>query len=216
MNQICPLILHYADEDLSTSQIFLSDLSYRYSLVFGSDFIPGGDFKRLPRILGPFAQVELLDCYCDADRVTVAKIEMEIKGISIDLAEWCAGLQICLGGRLPIGKTRQITPRHFGTVSLLYERVVQWAVQCGYLCNATIVADYQYLKIRTKLLHHTYQRTAETKYQVKMTNDVAISLPVLRDYQVPYRPSCNFCWKANSLLDEANALPVDTENIDVC
>ena len=62
------------------------------------------------RYMGPLMQLENLSCYCDADRLVVAKIEANLRQLQIHEFAFVAGLQFVLGKktlREPIGTIRQ-------------------------------------------------------------------------------------------------------------
>jgi hypothetical protein len=92
----------------------------------------GGD------VLGPHAQLAMLDCWCDADRVKVAQLESRLRSMDINIADWTAALQLCLGKpNLPIGKENFVSSSQWNTQPKLqsFSIVVKWAIQLGYLCG---------------------------------------------------------------------------------
>jgi len=70
--------------------------------------------------LDPFTGVETLDCFCDADRVSVYAIECQLRACQPSLVDFAAALQLALGRpvygramgsmiREPFGKSRQVS-----------------------------------------------------------------------------------------------------------
>ena len=98
--------------------------------------------------LSPFAQVELLKCYCEADRLVVAEIEARLRREAIDKAMWVHGLQIALAScHTPVGRTRSIRAQDFMndsltltlTLTLHLAVVLKWMRQMVHLCEACLV-----------------------------------------------------------------------------
>jgi hypothetical protein len=48
-------------------------------------------------VLDPWSNIETLDCYCSADRVTVYEIECSIRGVTPNTVDYCFCLQLALG-----------------------------------------------------------------------------------------------------------------------
>ncbi len=163
---------------LGETQNMLVDYTHRYRQIFGMKYKPCGDFSFLPTTLGPFAQVELLSCYCDSDRIVVAKIEAKLRGEDIIAADWVGGLQICLGvsildntgsletsiaprPRCPVGKVRHISAEdycdrmhisYFNDTSV----IATWICQLSFLASG-VLKDDSTVSVRTGSVLHSYE-----------------------------------------------------------
>jgi hypothetical protein len=162
---------------------------HRCRQLFGRHYRPS-EHERLcipssvPVTLGPFAQVELLHCYCDADRVVVMEIEAKLRGETVNKREWVAGLQICLGSpvlspdtsifREPVGRVRKISSIDFDPNStdpdvisseMFFSDpriITSWALQSGYLSsNVLRYSSRESLVLRTRSIQHSYRCTQE-------------------------------------------------------
>jgi len=132
----------------------LNYLSVKYFSLFGNDkrIVPidkGIDkailSENILSTLSPFTQLQLLDCYCDADRVIVAEIESNVRKETIEKATWVYGLQIALCSPYSsIGKARKISAENFqseqlaSSLDLKVSTLLLWLRQLAYLCELSI------------------------------------------------------------------------------
>jgi ubiquitin-protein ligase len=141
--------------------VSVNQYSFRVKPLFGT----GVHFPFSP-VLGPFSQVLLLDCYCDADRVIVAELEAKLRGFpQLNVADWTAGLQICLGKREGgcVGRTRLISSRDYNSERKLtqFRIIFAWIKQLLFLSEDSVGYHYNSINIRIKDVLHCYSYVKE-------------------------------------------------------
>lgn len=180
-------------------------------------------FSHLKSSLGPFAQVELLDCYCDADRIIVAEIESKIRCESFPKSDWVAGLQICLGAnvvlvnsdnrkkRAKIGRSVKVGAEDYGYEYCKVKNagnVFMWISQMGYLSSNCVLSDGPGYGIRTREIIHRYRDlgdhwevSIESATGSMRKSDTREVDTISSNYQKGYRCSCHYAKEDSSVRD---------------
>ena len=119
-------------------------------------------------VLGPYAQLQMLDCFCDSDRVIVAEIEAKLRNdTSFNAGDWLAGLQICMNSiNRPIGRVNFISHQDYPSATPKLHNIIicyNWAMQALFLGENNVKStsigtggNAGALTISIRGIHHSY------------------------------------------------------------
>jgi hypothetical protein len=128
--QTCRFDIRYESFSSLCSCYLFSYLEAFGGLTPRNRFCPA--YYSLPKVLGPFAQVELLECFDSNDRLIVARIESKLRREAINEKEWLGALNICYIPEDPITRLRLLpTVIEISDMKLIRS----WIRQAMYCCN---------------------------------------------------------------------------------